>query len=220
MKHALLVGARGTVGSETQKILEKQGYIVIDSSSKEGRSDVYLDLTKQESIESLPEQLPELDALIIVAGKEPQQSLEELNWMHLQEMIAIHYSGPLWLIKQLKNKMKKNSGIVLISSVAANKGSYDPAYASLKSAVNGLVRTLSKELAPDISVCGIAPGLIEGSPVYKRMTDDFKDKHLNANINKKLLKAEEVAEAIFFLINQKQLTGQILHMNGGQYYGN
>lgn len=224
MKKVLLVGSSGSVGVATKTLLLLKGYSVIQTTSSKERSQLqdfyYMDLCDKSSIESLAGVVGEIDAIIFSAGKEPQQSLQELKWEHLEEMIDIHYKGVLWLIKNLQFKLSANSSIILISSIAAYKGSYDPVYASLKGALNSLVRTLARALAPTTSVMGIAPGLIQGSPVFNRMTDDFRQNHIKANLTGVLLTTDDVASTIYFLLNQKQLTGQIIHLNGGHYFGN
>ena len=138
---------------------------------------------------------------------------------HFDKMIGIHYAGRLWLVKQLQAKFSSEASIVFCSSVAAYKGSYDPTYASLKGAVNSLVRTLARELAPKVRVNAIAPGLVRDSPVYNRMTQDFKERHINASLTKTLLTEKELTDMFITLIKQKNLNGQIIHLNGGQYFG-
>lgn len=220
-KTAVIVGASGTIGSATAELLGDQGYELIETTSKHGHSNKrYLALDEINSIEVFCSEIESVDALVITAGKEPQQNLKDLTHEHLNEMINLHYKGPLWLVKCLQSKFTNSSALVFISSVAAYKGSYDPTYASLKSAVNGLVRTLARELAPGTCVAAVAPGLIENSPVFDRMTEDFKQKHIDANLQQRLLNADEVARAIKFIIDNPQITGQIINFNGGQYFAN
>lgn len=223
-RNVLVIGAYGAVGTKTCDLLNSKGFQVYKTSSSQetkiSERLFHLNLQDRNSIESISGLLPELDSIVICAGKEPQQNLKDMEWNHFEEMISIHYRGPLWLVKQLRQKLKKDSSIVFISSVAANKGSYDPTYASLKAAVNGLVKTLARELAPNTSVSAVAPGLIVDSPVFDRMTENFKQKHRDANLTDSLLTPEEVANAILFCIENKQFTGQILNLNGGQYFGN
>lgn len=220
-KTAIIVGASGTVGRATSSLLESEGFHLIQTTSRQNDSQkAHLNLGDFDSIESFSSTIKSVDALVITAGKEPQQNLEGLTREHFNEMIDIHYKGPLWLVKCLQKKFSSSSALVFISSVAAYKGSYDPTYSSLKSGVNGLVRTLARELSPNTTVSAVAPGLIQDSPVFDRMTDDFRSKHLNANLRQQLLTPEEVAKAVAFIIQNPQYTGQILNLNGGQYFGN
>jgi NAD(P)-dependent dehydrogenase (short-subunit alcohol dehydrogenase family) len=78
---------------------------------------------------------------------------------------------------------------------------------------------LARELAPKVRVNAIAPGLVKDSPVYNRMTQDFKERHINASLTKTLLTEKDLTDMFITLISQKNLNGQIIHLNGGQYFG-
>ncbi len=219
LKRCLVIGASGSIGRSVVRLFSANDYVVVGTSSSPTDGFATLDLTNRNSIDAFSNEVENINHIVIAAGKEPQQSLDELKEDHFDSMISIHYSGPLWLIKKLKPKLVTGSHITFISSIASYKGSYDPVYASVKGAVNSLVKTLAKELAPITRVNGIAPGLIKDSPVFKRMTNDFRNKHLDTILTKEFLNVEEVAEAILFLENQKSINGQIIHINGGQYFG-
>ena len=135
-------------------------------------------------------------------------------------MVNINLRGPLQVLKGIRSRFGKESSVVFLSSVAANKGSYDPLYSMVKGGINSLVKSLAVELQPTIRVNAIAPSLVEDSPVYHRMTSDFREKHLNATLSKRLLRPEECGEAILFLIQSQHINGQVIHINGGQYFGN
>ncbi|MDP1974007.1 MAG: SDR family oxidoreductase, partial [Sediminibacterium sp.] len=84
-----------------------------------------------------------------------------------------------------------------------------------------MTRTLANELsAKKIRVNAIAPGLVKDTPVHKGMTPDVKEKHLKQTLLNQLTTASDCAEAIYFLFTQQQMTGQVVHINGGQYFGN
>jgi 3-oxoacyl-[acyl-carrier protein] reductase len=217
----IVVGASGFIGNSIYSALKEKDSSVVGTASRLNahKSFMTLDLTNRESIKQFAESIDSVECLIIAAGKEPQYSLDELTEDHLEKMISIHYSGPLWLIKKLKEKFNPGSSIIFCSSVAAFKGSYDPSYSSLKGAINSLVRTLARELAPNVRVNAIAPGLVENSPVYNRMTSDFRDKHRKASLNQTLLSENELTHMLMTMMEQKNLNGQIIHLNGGQYFG-
>lgn len=215
----LLVGGTGSVGQAIHKLLLDEGQRSILTSSSEKKNTIKLDLLDHLSIDQATNQIPKIDGLILAAGYEPQKSLREMTAEHMDTMFGIHVTGPLWLIKKLQDKFNPGASIIFTSSVAAYKGSYDPCYATVKGATNALTRTLARELSPKIRVNAIAPSLVSNSPVFERMTPDFRAKHLNATLNKRLLLPEECADTAWFLINQDHITGQIIHLNGGQYFG-
>ncbi|MFY8025112.1 MAG: SDR family NAD(P)-dependent oxidoreductase [Sediminibacterium sp.] len=227
MDTVLIVGINGAIGNATARFYREQGFRCIGTTSKvqqrntESLDLLYLDLNNQDSIVGLAKKMPALSGIIFCAGVKPSTNLADTTLAHHQLMLNMHVSGPLFVVQSLQKKLKKNGAIVFISSIAAQKGSYDPSYAIAKSAVIGMTRTLANELAPkNIRVNAIAPGLVKDTPVDKGMTADFRAKHLKQIILNKLTTAKDCAEAIYYLFSQKQMTGQVVHVNGGQYFGN
>ena len=222
MKTYLVIGATGGIGSKTAELLKKNDYQVIKSSSKKNTDEnfMHIDLTDEASIFKLNEYNQPLDGIIFAAGYEPKQSLKEMTMEHQNKMIQIHVTGPLNTIKTLLKNITENASIIFISSIAAYKGSYDPMYATVKGATISMCKTLAVELSKNkIRVNCIAPGLVEDSVVYKGMTPDFREKHINNTLDKKLATADDCANTIHFLLTQEHITGQVIHINGGQYFG-
>ncbi len=93
------------------------------------------------------------------------------------------------------------------------------AYAVAKGGLQVLTRTLARELAPDVRVNAIMPGVIEtrhhevfSSP--ERMEQYRRETPLGRNGT-----AEEVAEAVRFLVSDaaRFITGAVLDINGGRF---
>lgn len=225
MKTYLVVGASGSIGTKITELLKANKHQVIKGTSKKAEDNqidsLYLDLTDYSSITKLNEyNTPPLDGIIFAAGYEPKQSIIEMSMEHQNKMLQIHVTGPLNTVKALLKNLKEESSVVFISSIAAYKGSYDPMYATAKGATISLCHTLAVELSKHkIRVNCISPGLVEGSPVFNGMTADFREKHINNTLNKKLATADDCAAAINFLLTQEHITGQVIHINGGQYFG-
>ena len=227
METILLVGINGTIGKAVFELFTEKGIRCFGTSSDKSRilaksKDLfYLNLMEPDTISPLKKVIPKINGIVFCAGLEPQLSLSETTWEHHKKMLDIHVTGPLFVVQTLKQKIKKGGSVIFISSIAAQKGSYDPSYAIAKSAVIGMTKTLAKELAPDkIRVNAISPGLVKNTPVHKRMTKDFRNSHLKNTLLQQLTTTKDCAETIFFLFMQKQITGQLIHVNGGQYFGN
>ena len=224
MKTYLVIGASGSVGAKVKEILVQENHRVISASSKKNTSQkddhIYLDLTDLPSIYLLREFTTALDGIIFAAGYEPKQSLLEMSPEHQNKMMQIHVTGPINTIQVLLKNLKEQASLIFISSIAAYKGSYDPMYATAKGATISACRTLAVELSKyKIRVNCIAPGLIAHSPVYEGMTADFRERHIQNTLDKRLATADECAQSIHFLLKQEHITGQIIHINGGQYFG-
>ena len=219
-KRILVIGGSGSIGSTLIKKLKENNIECISThTGPKNNKYHYFDFYSDKSYNDLRKLLPMIDGIIFTSGYEPKLNLEDLTKDHALKMFNIHILGPMFLLKKLKEKLNENSSIIFISSVAAFKGSYDPTYSAAKGAINSLTKTLAKDLAPKVRVNAIAPGLIYKSKVYNMMTPDFRKKHLKSSILNKYLTADECADAIIFLLSNNHITGEILQLNGGQYFG-
>tara|TARA_Y100000768_G_C23906227_1_gene647670 strand:- start:354 stop:1022 length:669 start_codon:yes stop_codon:yes gene_type:complete len=216
----LIIGGSGSLGQIVEKELINNDFEVLPSHTKKSNKDyIFIDLRSPKTFDNLSMSNSKFEHVIICSGYEPFQNLKNLDFDHVQKMFQIHVTGPLMLIKYLVSNVMINNSIVLISSVASFQGSYDPSYSAAKGAVNSLTKSLARELAPKIRVNAIAPGLIKNSTVFNKMTTDFKEKHFNSTLLKKFLNPEECSDAILFLMKNKHITGEIININGGQYFG-
>lgn len=107
----------------------------------------------------------------------------------------------------------KEGVIVNITSVAGLMGNPGQSnYSASKAGLVGLTKSVAKELAVKGIRCNaVAPGFIA--------TDMTKDQTENPFLNliplKRMGEAEEVAEAVAYLVTAKYVTGEVLRVDGG-----
>ncbi|ERK30771.1 3-oxoacyl-[acyl-carrier-protein] reductase [Clostridium intestinale] len=108
--------------------------------------------------------------------------------------------------------------IVNISSVIGLIGNVGQInYAASKAGILGVTKSLAKEIgARGITVNAVAPGFIE-SDMTEVLADKYKEEILKNIPLKKLGKAEDVANAVAFLMSEESqyITGQVLNVDGG-----
>jgi 3-oxoacyl-[acyl-carrier protein] reductase len=118
--------------------------------------------------------------------------------------------------------MARRGSIVNLSSTAAEFASRGQVnYAASKGGINGLTRSLAKELAPrNVRVNAIAPGMIETdmSQVVRGIAGDQIKKAIPM---KRIGLPEEIAAVAAFLASDDAayLTGQVLRVDGGLSLG-
>jgi 3-oxoacyl-[acyl-carrier protein] reductase len=221
MQNILIIGISGSLGSAFANGLKTIGnYHIFGTTSQPSNISenvFHLDFQNDKTIHSFPDII--FNHVIIASGYEPSSNLAESTAEHIDKMFRIHAIGPLLFLKKIAKQFAVDSSITFVSSPAAWQGSYDPSYAAVKGAVNSLVRTLAKDFAPKTRVNALSPSLIEDSTVFNKMTKDFKQKHIDKTLNRRLLSVTECVEAIKFIFSSKHYTGQILHLNGGMIYG-
>ena len=86
-------------------------------------------------------------------------------------------------------------------------------YTISKSGLQTLTKTMAMRLGPNIKVNAIAPGPTIKS---KRQTDRHFRNQVKSTILKKSVKAEDICDAVEFLINNNSITGQIIAVDSGQ----
>jgi 3-oxoacyl-[acyl-carrier protein] reductase len=93
------------------------------------------------------------------------------------------------------------------------------AYAASKAGVLGLTRGLAKELAPEITVNAICPGLIQTRDT-RSITEGPQLEAILATIPKQRLgKPDDVTAAVLFFAwpGADWITGECMDVSGGQY---
>ena len=107
--------------------------------------------------------------------------------------------------------------LIFISSLAFNRGAPEyAAYSAAKGGLVGLVRALSRRLAPDVLVNGLAPGIIT-TTMPDRVISLRRDKLLGEIPLGRFGHPREVATVIEFLCGPgaSYINGQIINIDGG-----
>ncbi|MBU2938806.1 SDR family oxidoreductase [Lacinutrix sp. C3R15] len=172
----------------------------------------------------LADDLPEIehaDGLIYCPGSINLKPISRLKIEDFKVDFEINVIGAVKTIQHYLPALKKSNqaAIVLFSTVASKLGMpYHASIATAKSAVEGLVKSLGAELAPNIRINGIAPTVTNTELASKLLRND----KMIANITerhplKNYLQPKEVAEMAGFLLSNKaaSMSGQIFEMDYG-----
>lgn len=181
-----------------------------------------LDLTSDPNIENfvtaVKSTIPHIHTAIFLAGILPGKSLREYDIADIEDVMTVNFSGQVKLIKRLLPLFIQGSHIIMISSISAQRGSYDPIYAASKGAILSFVKSFAG--GPEkIRINAIAPGLIQDSTMYNEMTQARQELHRQQTFQKKLLSAADLAGVIYDISQDhwKHLDGACIDLNGGQY---
>ncbi|MDR3473696.1 MAG: SDR family NAD(P)-dependent oxidoreductase [Devosia sp.] len=181
------------------------------------------DVTVSEDADSVARIIGErrgrLDFLVTSAGQYRDQLVEGMSNEQWRHDVAVNLDGVFYCCRAAKSLLVKGGAIVNVASMSGHKGSHMHApYAASKGAVLALTRTLALELAPDIRVNAVSPGLID-TPLVKPLLDRSGSELIKSTPLRRLGRADEVASAVAFLCSDwaSFITAETLHINGGIY---
>ncbi len=221
MKTIVIIGGSKGIGKAISiTMLDKNSVINISRSQPEFP---HRNLTHY-NCDILTDELPDLekvDTLIYCPGSINLKPFERLKIEDFKNDYEINFIGAVKAIqKYLPNlKATDNSNILLFSTVASKLGMpFHTSIASVKSAIEGLVKSLAAEYAPKIRINAIAPTVTDTTLAAKLLRNDRqKEQMIERHPLKKYLNPEEVAEMAAFLISDKSasMSGQIFEMDCG-----
>jgi 3-oxoacyl-[acyl-carrier protein] reductase len=113
--------------------------------------------------------------------------------------------------------------IINLSSGAPYRGSMRAtAYMASKLGIVGLTRGMARELAPHgIRVNAVAPGITNTAMPRLGNSEEALAAFARANPTGRLAEPEDIADVVVFLATDaaRQIVGQLIHVNGGDYHG-
>ena len=239
-KIVFVTGASRGIGKEVALKYAENGYDVIinyvsdktdvealEKEFKEKGADSLIlkaDVSNPEEVQNVVdkaiEKFGKIDVLVNNAGITRDNLLMRMSEEEFDKVLEINLKGTFLVTKAVtKYMMKKRSGSIInlssVVGVAGNAGQCN--YSASKAGIIGFTKSIAKELASrNIRANAVAPGFIETD-----MTDVLKEE-VKENIHnqiplKRMGKAKEVAELIYFLgsENSSYITGQVINIDGG-----
>ena len=158
-----------------------------------------------------------IDALVNNASTfypTPIGDFSEDDW---NSLMGSNLKAPLFLMQSFSKELKKNKGFIInITDINVDKALINHSiYLAAKSGLQTLTQALAKELAPDIRVNAIAPGVIL-EPPNTEWTTEQKNTIINSVPLGRMGSEKDIADAAIFLSEAEYITGQILNIDGGK----
>ncbi len=160
-----------------------------------------------------------LDALVNNASSFYPTTLEQVNEAHWTDLLGTNLKAPLFLAQAAAAELRKHHGaIVNIVDIHAERPMQGHLlYSVAKAGLVALTKALAQELAPEVRVNAVAPGVIMW-PEQGDWANELRRKQI---VDHTLLKREgepdDIAKTVQFLIsNAPYITGQIINVDGGR----
>ena len=161
-----------------------------------------------------------VDLLVNNGGALHQELFLTIAPQRMRDVVAANLLAPMQLAQLCARFMMRGGGgaIINISSINAIRGYRGvSAYAAAKAGLEGLSRSLARELGPlNIRVNALTPGFFD-SDMTADVTSRNRDKIRTRTPLGRLGTVEEIADAVVFLASPQArfITGQTLVVDGG-----
>ena len=232
-KTAIVTGAGQGIGAGLVAAFLQEGYNVVATSRNVSQSLsaspslvlVYGDIGKQETaakaVEAAIKHFGSIDVLVNNAGIFYVKPFTDFTTEDFNALVSTNLLGFLYITQlTVKQMLKQKSGNVVNITAALADQPIAGVNASVsmitKGGLNSVIRSLAIEYAKEgIRFNAVAPGVVD-TPLHK---DDPKDSLKTLQPMGKIADVKDVVEAVLYLVQACQVTGEVLHVDGGAHAG-
>ena len=231
-KRVVVIGGTSGIGlSAAKAFLDESAQVIVASRSDAklseaknvlgGNVEAYnIDFRSEEKLADFFKRVGNFDHLVVTAGEGAMGHFSELPVADVREAFDSKFWGQYLAVRAAIPYLNDTSSITLTSGVYGIRPPQGATtLASINSAIDGLVRGLSVDLAP-IRVNVVSPGIVD-TPLYGGMPDEQRQ-NLYSNIAQQLpvnrvAQPEDIAEAYVYLVKNGFTTGTVLLIDGGAH---
>ncbi len=235
-KTVIVTGASQGIGAGIANLFLQRGYnVVANSRGISERSelqnlaqlalvdgDIAAPSTADRIVETAVQRFGSIDALINNAGIFISKSFVEYTSEDFRALSATNLEGFLYItqrfIRHLLAESKPGSVTNITAAIAGHPLAALPASVAMitKGGINAISLSLALEYAKHgIRVNAIAPGAVE-TPLLNGIPKDFLR---SLSPNAQIAAVTDIAEAALYLTEATQVTGEVLHVDGGSHVG-
>ena len=236
-KTILITGGAGGIGSEVARVCSKLGARIVLTDIREdalisalnslthvesgSHFAIKADLTNSDELNSLVDQLPDIDGFVCNAGVMRLILTQFITEEELTRIQKINLNAPILLTKALlKRKRIKRGGSIVFTASAA--GVYrvsmgNAIYATTKCGIDAFMRTVALEYGPKGIRCNsVNPGMVE-TALIGGFTEEQKEKEKLNYPLRRFASPEDIALAVVYLLSDASsfVTGTALKIDGG-----
>lgn len=249
-KVAIVTGSATGVGAATALMLAHSGYdLVINYSRSEVeaqasqaacrdagadtllvQADVADDAQCRAMVQSVMERWGRIDALVNNAGVSTftgAANWDAVDAQTFQHILGVNTIGAFQMVRACVPHLRASGegAIVNVSSIAGSLGiGSSVPYIASKGALNAMTLYLARELAPDIRVNAVCPGMITSrwfvDGLGQQGFDAIKSRYEQVTPLARASTPDDVAEAVVWLVmGARTITGELMLLDSGMHLG-
>jgi NAD(P)-dependent dehydrogenase (short-subunit alcohol dehydrogenase family) len=232
-KTAIVTGASGGIGAGLVEAFLKEGYNVVATSLSVSQSlsaspslvlvdgDIGKQETAAKAVEAAIKHFGTIDVLVNNAGIFYTKPFTEFTTENFNALVSTNLLGFLYITQlTVKQMLKQKSGNVVSITAALADQPVAGINASVSMITKGGLNTVTRSLAIEYAKEGIrfnavAPGVVD-TPLSK---DVPKEVLTTRQPMGKIAEVKDIVDAVLYLTKAGQVTGEILHVDGGAHAG-
>jgi NAD(P)-dependent dehydrogenase (short-subunit alcohol dehydrogenase family) len=235
-KTVIVTGASQGIGAAITKAFLERGYNVVGTSRSATKSaelkasdklvlvdgDIGQAVTAQKVVDTAVQKFGSIDALVNNAGIFVAKPFTDYSAEDFRTLISTNLEGYIYItqlvVKQMLIQTSGGSVVGITTSLVENpvRGVSASVQMITKGGLEAITRSLASEYAKEhIRFNAVAPGPVD-TPLHKDSPTDFlKTLSPMGTIST----ADEIASAVVYLTESRQITGEVLHVDGGAHNG-
>ncbi len=235
-KTVVVTGASQGIGAAVANLFLERGYNVVANSRRISEKnelmrsdnlalvdgDIALDSTAAKLVDTAVKRFGSVDALVNNAGIFISKPFTDYSPEDFRALSSTNLDGFLHVTQRVIKQFLAQKGGGSVVSVTASIADHPlvslPASVAMitKGGINAISRSLAIEFAKQgIRVNAVAPGVV-ATPLLESVPKDFLRSAVAVGRDRRV---PDIADAVLYLTEASQVTGEVLHVNGGSHVG-
>jgi NAD(P)-dependent dehydrogenase (short-subunit alcohol dehydrogenase family) len=236
MKTVIVTGASQGIGAGVANLFLERGYnVVANSRNITGKNelsrsdqlalvdgDIGQEATARRIVDTAVQRFGSIDGLVNNAGVFIAKPFVDYSSEDFRKLSTTNLDGFIYITQLTARRMlaqKSGGSIVNITASLADHplAALNASVAMItKGGINAASRSLALEYAKEgIRVNVVAPGIVS-TPLTNGFPQDFLR---SLSPMGKIASVQDIAEAVWYLTQASQVTGEVLHVDGGSHLG-
>jgi NAD(P)-dependent dehydrogenase (short-subunit alcohol dehydrogenase family) len=235
-KTVIVTGASQGIGAAVVKAFLERGYNVVGTSRSATKSaelkasdklalvdgDIGQSATAKTVVDTAIQKFGSVDALVNNAGIFSAKPFTDYSAEDFRALVSTNLEGYIFItqlaVKQMLAQKSGGSVTAITSSLVDNPIGGLPVSLPMitKGGLDAITRSLASEYSKEhIRFNTVAPGVVD-TPLHKDNPKDFLKTLAPMGT---ISTADEIASAVVYLAESRQITGEVLHVDGGAHNG-
>jgi NAD(P)-dependent dehydrogenase (short-subunit alcohol dehydrogenase family) len=236
MKTVIVTGASQGIGAGVANLFLARGYNVVANSrnitakNELSRSDqlalvdgdISQEATARRIVDTAVQRFGSIDGLVNNAGIFIAKPFVDYSPEDFRNLSATNLDGFIYITQLIARRMlaQKSGGSIVNITASLADHPLAALNASVAMITKGGINAASRSLAMEYAKTGIRVNVVAPGIVSTPLTNGFPQDFLRTlSPMGKIASVQDIAEAVWYLSQASQVTGEVLHVDGGAHLG-